>query len=86
LLSLTINELEKNHEKLELTTIRVLHNNRKMLSDSIKAHNYQNNEDSFYYTSDSLVLPIQMFDARSLLKYNRAKSVALNIYHTLVVK
>ena len=86
LLSQTLNKLEKNHEYLELTKVTVLPNNQKIISVSINAFTPQNNEELFSYTSDRLVSPMQMIKTRRILEFERAKSVALNIHHTLIVK
>jgi len=86
LLSQTTNELKKNSKFLDPSKIKIFPNDRRIVYDSIKAFNSQNNIEPFSYKSDRLVSPLQMIQTRRLLEFNRAKSVAMNIHHTLVVK
>jgi hypothetical protein len=86
LLLQTTNELEKNPKELELTKVAALLDNQKIISDSINAFTSQNNTELFSYNPDKLVSPMQIIQTRRILEFERAKSVALNIHHTLIVK
>lgn len=86
LLSQTDTGLEKNLGTVELTKVIVLPNDPKIISDSVKTFNPQSYIESISNKSTRFISPRQMIKTRRDVEFNRAKSIALNMHHTLIVK
>jgi len=86
LLSQRDDRFKKSLNNLKLTNVIVLPNVRKTTLDLIKAFNPLSHIKSTSKESSNFVSPKQIIQTRRNAEFNRAKSIALNIHHTLIVK